>query len=264
MIILQNTIFSFHGTKSLHVRAVLMPSMNPDGFEKGTRENAARVDLNRNFPDQWRSPADSPDGRQPETQAVMAWLASHNFLLSANMHGGEIVVNYPFDANARGAPVDTPTGDDDIFRYVSLRYASLNPDMKNHRYVFSQSPHVEASADPDHLCYAGSSQEELPTVQIGITYSVECKMYVVALTVHMLIRSSLFLVQYNYLWHGCMEVTLELSMNKWPTHSDIDYFWSTNHESMLAFIETASILSTDCLSRLIASLFELSFTFSSK
>jgi predicted deacylase len=30
----------------------LMPSMNPDGFELGQRENANNVDLNRNFPDQ--------------------------------------------------------------------------------------------------------------------------------------------------------------------------------------------------------------------
>jgi len=30
----------------------IMPSMNPDGFESGRRENANGIDLNRNFPDQ--------------------------------------------------------------------------------------------------------------------------------------------------------------------------------------------------------------------
>jgi carboxypeptidase D len=112
---------------------VLMPSMNPDGFDLGTRENSGRVDLNRNFPDQYRSPADSQEGRQAETKVIMSWLASNTFVLSANMHGGEICVNYPFDAAPSRADEYWATPDDDIFRYISTTYANLNPDMKNHR-----------------------------------------------------------------------------------------------------------------------------------
>jgi len=38
----------------------IMPSMNPDGFELGQRENANGFDLNRNFPDQVRDESLSP------------------------------------------------------------------------------------------------------------------------------------------------------------------------------------------------------------
>lgn len=70
----------------------------------------------------------------------MNWLASHNFVLSANMHGGEIVVNYPWDAHKSGQNVYSATPDDDIFKYVSAVYADLNPEMKNHAYESPSFP----------------------------------------------------------------------------------------------------------------------------
>ena len=73
-----------------------MPTMNPDGFELGQRYNANNIDLNRDFPDQFYDPSNTLSGRQPETRAVMEWTWSHNFVLSANMHSGALVVNYPY------------------------------------------------------------------------------------------------------------------------------------------------------------------------
>ena len=51
----------------------IMPSMNPDGFELGQRNNANDVDLNRDFPDQFDDPNNTVNGREPETRAVMEW-----------------------------------------------------------------------------------------------------------------------------------------------------------------------------------------------
>lgn len=83
--------------------------MNPDGYElshvgdEGSldgRNNANDVDLNRNFPDQYGM-NDFNKVQEPETLAVMNWSLATQFVLSANLHGGALVANYPFDDSAK-------------------------------------------------------------------------------------------------------------------------------------------------------------------
>ena len=105
----------------------IMPSMNPDGFELGIRYNANGVDLNRDFPDQFTDPSNTLQGRQPETRAVMEWSWGHNFTLSANMHSGALVANYPFDGPTSGVYSACP--DDDLFINLSLIYSENHPTM---------------------------------------------------------------------------------------------------------------------------------------
>ena len=84
-------------------RIHIMPTMNPDGFEIAKvgdrqgyrgRANARGQDLNRDFPDQFDKSI-AARARQPETEAVMEWSRNFSFVLSANLHGGSLVANYP-------------------------------------------------------------------------------------------------------------------------------------------------------------------------
>lgn len=62
-----------------------------------------------------------------ETRAVISWMQNIPFVLGANLHGGEVVVTYPFDMTRDWAPREhTPTPDDSFFRWLAAAYASTN------------------------------------------------------------------------------------------------------------------------------------------
>lgn len=117
----------------------IVPLMNPDGRELKTRFNASRVDLNRSFPVYPEDYAGTffdgvdPDisGRPVEVQHVMNWTLANRFVLSANFHGGAMVVNYPYDEDNLPSGQDAPSPDDLLFEYMSRGYTVHNTPMYN-------------------------------------------------------------------------------------------------------------------------------------
>jgi carboxypeptidase D len=117
----------------------LIPNMNPDGLEAHQRGNASGLDLNRSFPEGsthdigniFSGPALDTTGREPETAAMMRFSAANSFTLSANLHAGTMVVNYPYDSNGNGVPDDALCPDDALFREVALVYSKSNTTMYN-------------------------------------------------------------------------------------------------------------------------------------
>ena len=83
-------------------RISINPLANPDGtYRQGNntvlgavRGNAHNIDLNRNYPDPFL-PAKS--AVEPENDSMIAYFNAHHFRLSANLHGGAEVMNYPWD-----------------------------------------------------------------------------------------------------------------------------------------------------------------------
>ncbi|XP_068161429.1 carboxypeptidase N catalytic chain [Antennarius striatus] len=213
-------------------RIHILPSMNPDGYEVAARQgpefngylvgrgNSREVDLNRNFPDLnalmyyyektrgQNHHLPLPDNWQqqvePETLAVIKWMQNYNFVLSANLHGGAVVANYPFDKSRdpriRGRTTYAATPDDKIFRKLARTYSYAHGWM--HR---------------GWNC--GDFFDE------GITngaswYSLSKGMQ-----------------DFNYLYTNCFEITLELSCNKFPPASALPREWLGNREALVAYLE---------------------------
>lgn len=110
MLRLADTLLSGYGVNAAYsalldsIQVYINPLANPDGTYHGgnatvsgaQRYNANSVDLNRNFPDPFGS--DPMDPQQTENTAMIAYVQAHHFRLSANLHGGSEILNYPWDS----------------------------------------------------------------------------------------------------------------------------------------------------------------------
>ena len=186
----------------------IVPLMNPDGLELFQRGNANGIDLNRSFPvfptnysgTIFTQPL-STEGRQPEVAHIMNWTAANSFALSANLHTGALVVNYPYDHTpgiSSGAPAPSP--DEALFRAISLRYSILNLPM----YDSAEFP-LGVVNGSDWFAITGGMQD------------------------------------WNYRFAGVPEVTIELSDVKRPFDTALAGLWADNEEAMLAYIEAAHL-----------------------
>ncbi|XP_034530805.1 probable carboxypeptidase X1 [Notolabrus celidotus] len=223
-------------------RIHLLPSMNPDGYEeaykKGSelagwadgRYSVEGIDMNHNFPDlnniMWDAQEVAADKSKvpnhyipipeyytqedamvaPETRAVISWMQDIPFVLSANLHGGELVVTYPYDCTRDWAPQeDTPTADNAFFRWLATVYASTNLVMAN----------------PDRrLCHSEDFQAHNNIINGGAWHTVPGSMN-----------------DFSYLHTNCFEVTVELSCDKFPHVSELPIEWENNKESLLVYME---------------------------
>uniref|UniRef100_A0A3Q0RUH1 Carboxypeptidase X, M14 family member 1 n=1 Tax=Amphilophus citrinellus TaxID=61819 RepID=A0A3Q0RUH1_AMPCI len=203
-------------------RIHLLPSMNPDGYEEAYGSELAGwaegrysfegIDLNHNFPDlnniMWDAQEKAADQSKvaPETRAVISWMQDVPFVLSANLHGGELVVTYPFDCTRDWAPQeDTPTADNAYFRWLASVYASTHLVMAN----------------PDRrICHYEDFQSHNNIINGGAWHTVPGSMN-----------------DFSYLHTNCFEVTVELSCDKFPHVSELPIEWENNKESLLVYME---------------------------
>ncbi|XP_028271885.1 probable carboxypeptidase X1 isoform X2 [Parambassis ranga] len=223
-------------------RIHLLPSMNPDGYEmafkKGSelagwalgRYSYEGIDMNHNFADlnsvMWTAIELETDRSKlinhyfpipeqytsedafvaSETRAVISWMQNIPFVLGANLHGGEVVVTYPYDMTRDWAPREhTPTADESFFRWLATAYASTNQVMSNpdrrpcHNKDFRRYNNIINGADWHNV--PGSMND------------------------------------FSYLHTNCFEVTVELSCDKFPHASELPIEWENNRESLLVYME---------------------------
>ncbi|CAD5228922.1 unnamed protein product [Bursaphelenchus okinawaensis] len=197
-------------------RIHILPSMNPDGYDKaqegdetGTRgrENANGVDLNRNFPPQDNYRAHyhrSTTVVQKETQLLMDWTKSIPFVLSANLHSGTALVNYPFDD---GVGDRSKTKDNNLFVLIAYSYARAHKRMakKGPRCLLD---HLNDPLDPELGIVNGASWYE-------VTGGMQ---------------------DWNYVFGRCFEVTVEMNCVKFPKAKELFSFWEEHKFALLHYI----------------------------
>ncbi|KAM5193523.1 carboxypeptidase Z [Mantella aurantiaca] len=217
-------------------RIHLFPSMNPDGYDLASEEGAGyngwtngrmtaqNIDLNRNFPDLtsevhkimkvrsarvdhlpipesywWEKVA-------PETKAVMKWMRAIPFVLSGSLHGGDLVVSYPYDFSKH--PLEekmfSPTPDEKVFKMLSKTYVASHPKM---------------SDQSTERC-GGNFVSKGSVINGADWYSFSGGMS-----------------DFSYLHTNCFELTLELGCEKFPLEDELYTAWQDNKESLLSFIE---------------------------
>ncbi|MBN3299224.1 CPXM1 carboxypeptidase, partial [Amia calva] len=223
-------------------RIHLLPSMNPDGYEMAYKKvsklagwamgrySYEGIDMNHNFADlnsvMWDAQEREQDKSKvvnhyipipeyytsedafvaSETRAVINWMQNIPFVLSANLHGGELVVTYPFDMTRDWAPKElTPTPDDSFFRWLATVYATTNRAMLN----------------PDRrICHYEDFIRQNNIVNGADWHTVPGSMN-----------------DFSYLHTNCFEVTVELSCDKYPHVSELPIEWENNKESLLIYME---------------------------
>jgi len=99
----------------------IIPFVNPDGRESGSRYNAHGVDLNRDYGYLWGAEGNSPSPfSQPETQVIRANAIDNNFVISLSYHCSATIVNYLWNYKHMRVPDNT------VVEYLSNLYASHN------------------------------------------------------------------------------------------------------------------------------------------
>ncbi|XP_030777152.1 carboxypeptidase Z isoform X2 [Rhinopithecus roxellana] len=218
-------------------RIHLLPSMNPDGYEVAAaegagyngwtsgRQNAQNLDLNRNFPDltsEYYQLAETRGVRSdhipipqhywwgkvaPETKAIMKWMQTIPFVLSASLHGGDLVVSYPFDfsKHPQEEKMFSPTPDEKMFKLLSRAYADVHPMMMDRS---------------ENRC-GGNFLKRGSIINGADWYSFTGGMS-----------------DFNYLHTNCFEITVELGCVKFPPEEALYTLWQHNKESLLNFMET--------------------------
>jgi len=191
------------------------------------RANANGVDLNRNFPNldefiyeynhfanhrnnhldietflSLTTGSDCHDNPyQPETVTVAFWIMQEPFVLSANLHNGDLVANYPYDDSENHVKAYSPSPDDPLFQQLAESYSYSHTKMSK-------------SAKP---CSTEVFQDGITN---GAAWYPVCG----------------GMQDFNYLASNCFELTLELGCRKFPPGKHLAAMWDDNKDALINFM----------------------------
>lgn len=184
------------------VQIYINPLANPDGtYHYGNhtvsgsiRYNANYVDLNRNFPDPFGT---APlNAQQQENTAMIDYVSRHHFKLSANLHGGSEVMNYPWDSFRSSQRTHL---NDNWFKAVCKRF-------------------VDTCRSVSSSCFTDVNQSGI--INGGDWYVISNGRQ-----------------DYMNYYHGCLEITMELSTVKTLSSDQLPTYWEVQHRSLVNYIK---------------------------
>lgn len=128
-----------------NVEIYISPNTNPDGtfyqsndgtsIQGARRYNYNTVDLNRNFPFVTNTASHTAQyPNEPEITMMTAYADAHNFVMSANCHGGDECMNYPWDEDG-WTHARHPNPDDDWWEYVSWMFVDTVHAINANRFT---------------------------------------------------------------------------------------------------------------------------------
>lgn len=208
-------VLSNYGTDTLVNRLVdetvlwINPLSNPDGtFDGGDHTvsgadrslPASGVDPNRNFPDPSVPDDISSTGWPAEIQVMMDLAAAEHFTIAANCHGGAELFNYPWDTWYDRTP------DDQWWIDAGIAYATS----------------VQTASPGSYFLDTGGGFD-MPGVTNGANWYV----------------TNGNRQDFMNWYHGCREVTLELSTSKLLDSNQLDAHFDWNRDALLNYFELA-------------------------
>lgn len=184
-------------------RISINPLANPDGtyyrgnntVQRARRANANGVDLNRNYPNPF---APAKAALAQENRAMMDYFESHNFRLSANLHGGAEVMNYPWDSYTSA---QNPHPEATWWREVGRRFVDTVQSYAPTHFTDVQESDNGVVAGGDWYVITGGRQD-----YVNATYN-------------------------------CLEMTMEISVDKTLSSNRLPEYWHFLAPSFINYIK---------------------------
>eukprot|EP00892_Ulva_mutabilis_P002728 jgi/Ulvmu1/12456/UM009_0108.1 len=193
---------------------IIIPTLNPDGFDLHTRGSKDGVDLNRAFPDRSEPnvlPSLPTDGTEPpEVLAITRLATSVPLTGAASLHEGAVVAVIPWDGDETRQRGFSAAPDNATFAYLAQTYADAHPRMAPQTPRPGQSPNLEQ--------FPGGVTNG--NAWYPVYHGLQDWLYVAT---------------------GCRGLTLELSENKWPSAVLLPSIWEENQAAMPALAAAATL-----------------------
>ena len=180
----------------------ICPIENPDGTYRthndslnespySTRHNFSGVDLNRSYPIAGQSYSGG-EALPDEVQAMLDFGREHHFTMSANLHGGAEIFNYPWD---RWASNDRTHADDSWWSHIGNNFANTCHSQNN---WYFQDMYGGVTEGGDWYCIDGSRQD-------CYTYFLNCREVTLEVSSNKVVGSNNLYKYWNYLRQALLD-----------------------------------------------------------